>query len=124
MYWQTPSPAPAVEDRYVGVRALWIKVIIRAAFDWVSYRDSSNIRLKKLAESASTWLFQPSELFNSFEGVCKFVDLPPEKVRGWVQALTKEHVAKIEHLERDCYLNLPLERPLLQAAQEDDDEEG
>lgn len=88
-------------DRYVGYRALWMKVIIRAAFDWVSYRDSSKLEHKKIAEYANTWLFSDSELFNSFENVCHLVDLPPEKIRAWAKKLTKEHVAKIEHLERD-----------------------
>lgn len=88
-------------DRYVGYRALWMKVIIRAAFDWVSYRDSTKLEHKKIAEHAHAWLFQPSELFNSFESICQLVDLPPDKLRVWVKRLTKAHVAKIEHLERD-----------------------
>jgi hypothetical protein len=88
-------------DRYVGYRALWMKVVIRAAFDWVSYRDSTKLEHKKIAEYAFTWLFTPSELFNSFENICQAVDLPPDKIRAWARKLTKEHVAKIEHLERD-----------------------
>lgn len=88
-------------DPYVGYRALWMKVIIRAAFDWVSYRDATKIELRKEAEKAEKWLFEPSELFNSFGNICHLVDLPPEKIRTWVRSLTKEHVAKIEHLERE-----------------------
>jgi len=95
-------------DRYVGYRALWMKVIIRAAFDWVSYRDSLKLEHRKIAEYAFVWLFQPSELFNSFENVCHLVDLPPEKIRAWARHLTKEHVAKIEHLERDSATPLVL----------------
>jgi hypothetical protein len=88
-------------DRYVGYRALWMKVIIRAAFDWVSYRDSQKLEQRKVAEFAFVWLFKPSQLFNSFENICHLVDLPPEKIRRWAKKLTKDHVAKIEHLERD-----------------------
>src|SRR5512140_3817167 len=65
-------------DRYVGYRALWMKVIIRAAFDWVSYRDSTKLEQRKEAEKAYKWLFHQSTLFNSFENVCQLVDLPPD----------------------------------------------
>lgn len=88
-------------DRYVGYRALWMKVIIRAAFDWVSYRDSTKLEVRKIADSSYRWLFEENALFNSFENICQLVDLPPDTIRIWVRGLTKEHVAKIEHLERE-----------------------
>jgi hypothetical protein len=110
-------------DRYVGYRALWMKVIIRAAFDWVSYRDAMKLESRKEAEKAYKWLFQPSQLFNSFENVCHLVDLPPDKIRHWVQTLTKEHVAKIEHLEREGggVPILEAERRLIENMDEDED---
>lgn len=110
-------------DRYVGYRALWMKVIIRAAFDWVSYRDSLKMEQRKEAEKAYTWLFCDSELFNSFSSICNLVDLPPEKIRRWVRTLTKEHVAKIEHLERDNISIVALagaEHDLIEGIGEDD----
>jgi len=82
-----------------------MKVIIRAAFDWVSYRDSTKLDKLKDAESGYRWLFEDSELFNSFDTICQLVDLPVDKVRRWVSSLTKEHVAKIEHLERESVSN-------------------
>jgi hypothetical protein len=97
---QREATSPPVDDRYAGVRALWIKVIIRAVFDWVAYRDSARLFQRKLAESAHTWLFRPSELFNSFENVCHMLDIDPEKVRRWAKTMSKDQVAKIEHLER------------------------
>ncbi len=103
----------SVEDRYVGVRALWIKVIIRAAFDWVSYRDSLKLPQQKLAENAYKWLFCESNLLNSFENICyHFLDLSPEKIRKWACSITKEHVAKIEHLERYSSADLQLDRTI------------
>lgn len=93
------APTP-VDDRYAGVRALWIKVIIRAVFDWVAYRDSSRIFQRKLADSAHSWLYRPSELFNSFENVCHMLDIDPNRVREWASTMSKDQVAKIEHLER------------------------
>lgn len=79
---------------------MWIKVIIRAVFDWVAYRDSSRLFQRKLAEGAQFWLFSSSELFNSFENVCHMLDLDPGRVRNWARTMSKDQVAKIEHLER------------------------
>lgn len=97
---QRETASQPVDDRYAGVRALWIKVIIRAVFDWVAYRDSTRLFQRKLAESAYVWLFRPSELFNSFENVCHMLDIDPNKVRDWAKKMNKDQVAKIEHLER------------------------
>ena len=80
---------------------MWLKVIVRAAFDWVSYRDSDKLLQKKLADSASLWLFEPSDLFNGFDSICLSLDIDPCRVRSWVKGLSKDQIAKIEHLERD-----------------------
>lgn len=91
-----------VVERYVGYRALWMKVVIRAAFDWITYRDSLKLEQKKEAEKAYRWLFQPSCLFNSFENVCElFLGRTPDTVRQRILLMTKEHVIKIEHLDRE-----------------------
>jgi hypothetical protein len=102
-----------------------LKVIIRAAFDWVSYRDALKIEQRKEAEKAYRWLFEPSELFNSFENICDLVNFPPDKIRKWVRSLTKEHVAKIEHLERDNVNQVSLieaQRQLIEDFPEDEDD--
>jgi hypothetical protein len=82
------------------VRALWIKVIIRAVFDWVSYRESDQLGKRKMAESAANWLFEPNVTFNSFDNVCSYLDVDPGRVRCWARKITRKQVAKIEHLER------------------------
>lgn len=99
--FQEDTPPPALPDRYVGIRVLWFKVIIRAVFDWVSYRDSLKFFQRKLAESAATWLFQESNLFTGFDNICVQLDLAPAKVRKWARSMTKDQVTKMEHLERD-----------------------
>lgn len=88
-------------DRYVGIRVLWLKVIIRAVFDWVSYRDSNRPWLKKYADAAASWLFQEGDYFNSFTNICAQLDLAPSLVRKWARSMSKEQVTKMEHLERD-----------------------
>lgn len=87
-------------ERYAGHKALWMRVIIRAAFDLASYKNDPRIGLRKYADNAQKWLFDKSFLFNSFENVCSMLNLPPEPIRNWACSLTKEEVQKMEHLER------------------------
>lgn len=94
-------PIPGInDDRYAGVRSLWLKVIIRAMFDLASYRDSDKLSQRKLAENAYNWLFGPSEIYNSFENVCRLLDLDPKRIRNRANLMTKDDVAKIEFKER------------------------
>jgi hypothetical protein len=95
------APAP-LDDRYAGVRALWAKVIIRAIFDWISWRDSDRLDKRKIADQAHSWLFEPNEVFNSFENICEMLDISPAMVRAKAKSMSKDHVAKIEHLEREA----------------------
>lgn len=90
----------STDDRYSGVRSLWLKVIIRAIFDWVTYRDSTKLLQRKLAENAEEWLFKPSLLFNSFENVSRYLDIDPDVIRIRAKKMSRDDVAKIEHLER------------------------
>ncbi len=87
-------------ERYSGHKALWLRVIIRAAFDLASYRNDPRLAYRKHADQAQKWLFEQNFLFNSFENVCILLNLPPEPIRHWACSLTKEEVQKMEHLER------------------------
>lgn len=99
--FQETTPPPQLADRYVGIRVLWLKVIIRAVFDYVSYKDSLKLNQRKVAEAAAGWLFEESELFNGFSNICVQLDLAPVRVRSWARSMTKDQVTKMEHLERD-----------------------
>ena len=95
------SIAPASPgDRYAGYRKLWARVIQRAIFDWVAWRDSSKLEKRKAAELAETWLFKPSTLFNSFDNACQMLEIDPETVRTRARSFTKEEVLKAEHIDR------------------------
>jgi len=98
--------ASLVSHNKAGICAFWIKVVTRAAFDWVSYKESNKVDLKKLADEAYKWLFLPSNMSNSFEEVCSMLDLEVGTVRKWVQSLTKDQIAKMEHLERESKLHV------------------
>lgn len=95
---ETPSMGP--DDRYAGIRAMWIKVVIRAIFDWIGGRDHKKLEKRKEAEQAYNWIFKPSIMFNSFDNACRYVDLDPGEVRKRILSMSKEDVAKIEYLER------------------------
>ncbi len=87
-------------DRYAGFVKLWGRVIQRAIYDWVAYRESTKLQRRKDAENAETWLFKPSKLFNSFDNICQMIGVDPEDVRDRARAFTKDEMLKAEHIER------------------------
>ena len=95
---RNPSSGPA--DRYAPYRLLWVKVIIRAAYDYALWKDSKDLRHRKFAEEARKWLFERSDLENSLEHLCELWGLPLEKIRRFARNLTKDDVKKLEFKER------------------------
>lgn len=107
------DPVDRPEDRYSGIKALWAKVIIRAVFDRVMYWNHPNLKERSKALDADTWLFKKSNLPNSFETVCSFLEIDPEDVRQRALRMKKSEVAKIEHMERGGRLEVS-RRPVIQ----------
>jgi len=87
-------------DRYAPYRLLWVKVIIRAAYDFALWKDAKNINHRKFAEDARKWLFEPSELDFGLSSICEVWGFPIEKIRHYARNLTKEDVKKLEFKER------------------------
>ncbi len=87
-------------ERYVPFKVLWAKVIIRAAYDYALWKDSRDIRLRKCAQEAEQWLFDPSPLELGFENICFAFDFPVDRIRHRTRALTRDDVKKLEFLER------------------------
>ncbi len=87
-------------ERYVPYKVLWAKVIIRAAYDYALWKDSKDLRLKKFAQDAERWLFEPSDIELSFENICSSFDFPIERIRTRTRAMTKDDVKKLEFRER------------------------
>lgn len=103
---------------YENFRLLWIKVILRAAYDWVLYRDSKNQAYKRIADNAEVWLFgnylekirrkidgrivitleRPS---NSLDCLCEELDLDIGTVRKFAKRLTKKDIRKLEFFTRN-----------------------
>jgi hypothetical protein len=88
-------------------RILWAKVIVRAAYDYALWKDSPDIRLRRFAEDAARWLFEPNpNLELSFENICFAFDFPVEKIRQKTRTLTREDVKKLEFRERQSRTEL------------------
>lgn len=89
-------------DLTLPYRILWAKVIVRAAYDYALWRSSPDSRLRRFAEDAERWLFDPSDpnLELSFENICFAFDFPVEKIRKKTRTLTREDVKKLEFRER------------------------
>lgn len=82
------------------MRLLWIKAIIRAAFDYALYKGHRDLKLRKFALDAERWLFEPSRLINSLESICQALDINIDLVRTFSRRVTREQVKKMEFLER------------------------
>ncbi len=89
-------PLPFDPEKYGAIRMLWIKVIIRAAYDYALWKESNNVRLRRMAEDAFRWLFAESTLANSFQNICIQYSLPMMKIRAYAKRLTREDVRKLE----------------------------
>jgi hypothetical protein len=82
-------------------RLLWFRVILRAAYDYVLYKNSKDPKLKAQGDEAYDWLFNwPGDRFNSFEYLCNELDLCPERVREFALTLPRSKIVKIEFLSR------------------------
>jgi hypothetical protein len=122
----TPVPPPArtyrprrstssgSSDPYAPYRLLWVKVIIRAAYDYALWKDSKDLRHRKFAEDARKWLFDPSDLEFGLPNICEIWGFPLEKIRRFARNLTKEEVKKLEFKERQGRELVPLVTATLQ----------
>src|SRR3954470_901477 len=87
-------------DRYSPVRMLWLRVIVRAAWDFAMYKDSTRMKEQKLALDASRWLFDPSSLVNGLENICRTLGVSVEAARRFAREMTKDKVKKMDLCER------------------------
>lgn len=89
-------------------RKLLIDVILRAAFDWVLYRDSKKLAQQQLAREAYIWLFDEGpghphwrerlddedddSLPFAFISVCDAMNLNPGWIRSHIRRLTRKDI--------------------------------
>lgn len=100
MMYGKPETHESIKNRYSGIRLLWFKVIIRAAFDVVVFKDHKVLEKRAWARGAWAWMTSSSKDFNSFLHLCSILDISPLKVRAWASSLSKDQVSKFEHVDR------------------------
>ena len=108
-------------DRYAWVKLLWRKVIVRAIYDYVLWKDIPKTRKRHDAQDAQRWLFEESTLNNSLENICLIADVDIGKIRTYARTATKAEVKKLEHIERDRVRSLP---PVVRNEDDEDDDDG
>lgn len=91
---------PYLPRRYEGYRKLWVKVIIRAIYDYVYGRDSTNQYNRLHANTAYAWIFK-AKGENSLENVCKFLGLDAEQFRTYVRTVKKSDLKRLRLTDRD-----------------------
>lgn len=84
-------------------RLLWIKVILRAIYDYVLYENSKNKSLRDIGISAKKWLFEKPKAYENMAlpNLCLELGLDVEKIRECAQSLTRDKIVKIEFLNRN-----------------------
>jgi hypothetical protein len=91
-------------SEFEAERLLWFKVILRAIYDFVLYKNSKTPSLKRYGERASKWLFKnytKNPPFQSFQNICQELDLSTEAIRRLAEKLPRSKIIKIEFLGRN-----------------------
>lgn len=93
-----PAPQPRLAEATWPYKALWARVVIRALYDYVTFKSASRLHHKRDFQSAKWWLFGAD---TGFVEVCELLDWPVERLRRAAQTMTSNDVRKLEHYERE-----------------------
>lgn len=83
------------------MRVLWARVILRALYDYVIWKDSTKLKDRRDFQCVKRWIFEPSTLGNSFENLCRLLNWPAGLIREKALTMTREDVKKMEFRERE-----------------------
>jgi hypothetical protein len=95
------DPAPLDEQLEASrCRAFLLEIVRRAVYDWVLYRQHSQLDMKEIAAHAYTWLFDEDEdhpwwkqrvqegrTFTALISICDVLDLDPKVVRARAKSM-------------------------------------
>lgn len=99
-------------QRYSPYKTLWMRVFIRAAFDYAQYKTSKDLRSRRLAEDAYRWIFEENHDECSLQNICESFELPLDMLRAWAKRLNKDDVKKMEQLDRKGLVLRTLKRAI------------
>lgn len=88
-------PVPRCGERFESVRVLWVAVVQRAIFDYVTYKDSTTSRLD--FRTAERFLFSDD---GGLVDLCQVMGWPLQTMRRRAKAMTKNEVRKMDFRER------------------------
>ena len=96
-----PVPTVHTTELDAPVKILWARVILRAIYDYVILKDAKKLKDKRDFACVKKWLFEPSDLNNSFENLCRILGWPTDLLRNKILTMTREDVKKLEFRERE-----------------------
>lgn len=95
-------------EQGVLAKALLLEVILRAASDWVLYREHQRMMYREWANDAQIWLFEEEpghpnwrersgsgKALTSFVSICEVLDFDPDLVREHIRKLTPQRIVSM-----------------------------
>lgn len=96
----TTIPAPHCGERFEPVRVLWVAVVQRAIFDYITYKDSTTSRLD--FRTAERFLFSDE---GGLVDLCQVMGWPLQAIRRRAKEMTKNEVRKMDFRGRNSLSN-------------------
>ena len=87
-------------------KILWARVILRSLYDYVIWKDSKKLKDRRDFECVRKWLFEPSELGNGLDNLCRVLNWPADSIREKARTMTRDDVKKMEFREREQSLKV------------------
>ena len=97
------------EGKVMPFRILWLLIIRQAIFDYVKWKNSTNINNRRDAEDARRWLFEESDLLNSMKVACQVTGVDKQTIRNTAMKLTPQDIRKMEFQDRERLIKGGLE---------------
>ena len=105
----TPGYDSFDEGKVMPFRILWLLIIRQAIFDYVKWKNSTNINNRRDAEDARRWLFEESDLLNSMKVACQVTGVDKQTIRNTAMKLTPQDIRKMEFQDRERLIKGGLE---------------
>lgn len=96
-----PIAKPYNPERDNPVKILWARVILRALYDYVILKDAKKLKDRRDFSTVQDWLFEPSNLGNSLDNLCRLLNWPADLIREKARTMTRDDVKKMEFRERE-----------------------
>lgn len=96
-----PVSSPYIPELDNPVKILWARVVLRAIYDYVILKDAKKLKDRREFDTVRKWLFEPSNLGNGLENLCRLLNWPVGLIREKALGMTRDDVKKMEFRERE-----------------------